>query len=247
MPKIPTLMELLQAGVHFGHRVSKRHPKMAPYIFGARNGIHILDLDKTISHLKNTLEYVTDAVAKGGIVLFLGTKKQARGIIRKYAEECGMPYVTTRWLGGTLTNFSEVSGTIKRYNELKEEQASGALSKYTKKEQLQFTKFLRETEEKIGGIVDLKRTPDIMFVVDIQREKTAVKEAVSKGIPVVALADTNVNPDVVTRMIPSNDDAVKTIEMMVGLVAEAVKEGLVERGRILAEQKKAETKEKAAA
>ncbi|KPJ85160.1 hypothetical protein AMJ57_04165 [Parcubacteria bacterium SG8_24] len=231
MPRIPTLLELLQAGVHFGHRVSRRHPKTDQFIFGARNGIHIIDLNKTMSRLKETLESVSDIAARGGVILFVGTKKQAREIVKKAALDCGMPYVTSRWLGGTLTNYNEVFGMIKRYNELKEERDTGKLSKYTKKEQSRFIRFLEDTEEKVGGITDMKRPPDALFVIDIKKERTAVREANTKGIPVIALIDTNVNPDLIAHGIPSNDDAVKTIDLMTRLVAEAVKEGKERRGQ----------------
>lgn len=226
MPKIPTLVEMLQAGVHFGHKTSRWHPKMEPFIFGSRNGIHIIDLEKTAEVMKRTLESVRDIVSRGGTVLFLGTKRQAAPIVEKYAKECGMPYVTNRWLGGTFTNFGEVSGLIRRYHQLREDKESGALArKYTKKEQVRFGKELGELEEKVGGITEMKRLPEAIFVIDAKNEKTAVDEAKTRGIPVIALLDTNVNPDDIAYGIPSNDDAVKTIEMMTRLIAEAVKEG----------------------
>jgi small subunit ribosomal protein S2 len=217
---------MLQAGVHFGHKTARRHPKMEPYIFGERSGIHIIDLDKTLSTMKTTLEAVRDMAARGATILFVGTKKQATEVVKRNAEECGMPYVTERWLGGTFTNFSEVSGLIRRYHDLKEMQDSGALArKYTKKEQLRFSREIEDLEQKVGGIKDMKRLPDAVFIVDCKKEKTALRESKSKGVPVIALLDTNVNPDDITHGIPSNDDAVKTIEMMVGLVTEAIKEG----------------------
>lgn len=226
MPKLPTLLELLQAGVHFGHKVSRWHPKMEKFIFGARNGIHIIDLNQTIIQLDRTLEYISDLVGKGGIVLFLGTKRQAREIVKKYAEQCGMPYVTERWLGGTLTNFTEVGLLIKKHRDLKEAQDTGKLAeKYTKKEQVKFRKQLEDLEAKIGGILNMTKLPDAMFVIDVVKEKTALAEADKRNIPVIALADTNVNPERLRYAIPSNDDAVKTIELMCKLVAEAVNEG----------------------
>lgn len=226
MPNLPTITEMLQAGVHFGHKTSRRHPKMEPYIFGERSGIHIIDLDKTLSTMKGTLDSVRDMAARGAMILFVGTKKQAAGVVRKYAEGCSMPYVNERWLGGTFTNWSEVSGLVRRYHDLKEKQESGALArKYTKKEQLLFSREIEELESKVGGIKDMKRLPDAVFIVDCKKEKTALREAKTKGVPVIALLDTNVNPDDIAYGIPSNDDAVKTIEMMVRLVAEAIKEG----------------------
>lgn len=228
MSKLPTLLELLQAGVHFGHRVSRWHPKMEKFIFGARNGIHIIDLNQTIIQLDRTLGYINDLVSRGGTILFLGTKRQAREIVKKYADQCGMPYVTERWLGGTLTNFPEVGLLIKKHRELKEAQDTGKLAeKYTKKEQVKFRKQLEDLEAKIGGILDMTKLPDALFVVDVVKEKTAVEEASKRNIPVIALADTNVNPDRLKYAIPSNDDAVKTIDLMCKLVAEAVNDGKV--------------------
>lgn len=229
MPKIPTLLELLQAGVHFGHRESRWHPKMEQFIFGARNGIHIIDLEKTQTKLEEAKEWTRELVARGGTILFLGTKRQAAGIVRKYAEECGMPYITGRWLGGTLTNYGEVMNLVRHFNDLKAKQASGELAKYTKKEQSNFAKEIADLENKVGGIKNVVRPPDALFVVDIMKEKTAVAEAVVRKIPIVALVDTNVNPDLVAHPIPSNDDAVKTIELMVSQIASAVTEGKEQR------------------
>lgn len=225
MPTLPSLTELLQAGVHFGHKESRWDPKMKKYIFGTRNGIHIIDLERTLVKLKEACDYVRELSARGGVVLFLGTKRQARDIIRKYALECGAPFVAGRWLGGTLTNFGEVSTLIKRFNDLKAQQASGALQKYTKKEQARFAKLIGEMDVKVGGIYNVVRPPDAIFVIDVKKEKTAVAEARVRKIPIIALSDTNVNPESIAYPIPSNDDAVKTIEIMVKMIAEAVKEG----------------------
>ena len=225
MPQVPSLLELLQAGVHFGHRESKWNPKMKEYVFGARNGIHIVDLEKTQIKLKEALDFVRDTTARGGVILFLGTKRQAREIVKKYAIDCSAPYIAGRWLGGTLTNYGEVMNLVRHYNDLKVKQASGALAKYTKKEQSNFAKEIADLENKVGGIKDVVRPPDALFIIDIMKEKTAVAEAQTRKIPIVALVDTNVNPDLVAYPIPSNDDAVKTIELMTRLVAAAVKEG----------------------
>jgi len=240
---MPTILEMLQAGVHFGHKESRWNPKMKQYIFGSRNGIHIIDLEKTQTMLEDACNYVRDLTARGGLILFLGTKDQAAGVIKKYAEDAGMPYVSGRWLGGTLTNFNAVMGLVRHYNDLKSKQASGALAKYTKKEQSMFAKEIEDLESKVGGIKNIVRPPDAVFIVDMMKEKTAVAEAVVKKIPIVALTDTNVNPEIVTHPIPSNDDAVKTIELMVKTVAAAAKEGRAMRERRAAE----EVKEKAAA
>ncbi|MFC1638931.1 30S ribosomal protein S2, partial [Patescibacteria group bacterium] len=199
---------------------------MKPFIFGERSGIHIIDLDKTMSMMQRTLDQVRDLAARNATILFVGTKKQAAETVRKYAEACDSPFVTNRWLGGTFTNWSEVSNLVRRYHRLKEDKDSGALArKYTKKEQLKFSRELEELEGKVGGIKDMKRLPDAVFIVDCKKEKTAVRESRTKGIPIIALMDTNVNPEHVAYGIPSNDDAVKTIDMMVRLVSEAIAEG----------------------
>jgi len=224
--KAPTLLELLQAGVHFGHRESRWHPKMQEFIFGSRGGVHIIDLEKTLVRLEEAKKYVRDLVGRGGTVLILGTKKQAAPIVKKYAEEVGAPYVTSRWLGGTLTNYKEVMGLVRRYKELVDMRESGEMAKkYTKKERVRFDRQIIDAEEKIGGIKDMNRLPDAIFIVDVVHEKTALLESGVKKIPVIALADTNVNPDRIAYPIPSNDDAVKTIELMVTQIADAIKEG----------------------
>ena len=238
---------MLQAGVHFGHRESRWHPKMKEYIFGARGGVHIIDLEKTQLRLEEATEYVKNLVARGGTILFLGTKNQAKAVIEKYALDCGMPYVNTRWLGGMLTNYNEVMHVVRRYHELKGMQASGEMAKkYTKKEQSRFARQIKDAETKIGGIKDMTRPPDAIFIVDIMHEKTALLEARVKRIPVVALTDTNVDPSVVAYPIPSNDDAVKTVELMTRVIAEAVKEGLKLRAAKAAEEAKAAPKSETA-
>lgn len=235
MPTLPSITELLEAGVHFGHKESRWHPKMKPFIFGTRNGIHIVDLERTLVKLKEALDYVRELTARGGVILMLGTKRQAKDIIRKYATEADAPFVAGRWLGGTLTNFSEVSALIRRFNDLKAKQAAGELQKYTKKEQAGFAKDIADMENKVGGICKITRPPDAIFVVDVKKEKTAVAEARVRKIPIIALSDTNVNPESIAYPIPSNDDAVKTIEIMTRLVAEAIKEGKALREKAMSE------------
>ncbi|PIY63360.1 30S ribosomal protein S2 [Candidatus Uhrbacteria bacterium CG_4_10_14_0_8_um_filter_58_22] len=226
MLKLPSMLELLQAGVHFGHKTARRHPKMMPYIFGERGGINIIDLDRTLSMAKTALGRLQEIAARGGTILFVGTKKQVSDTVRREAEGCGMPYVTNRWLGGTFTNFSEVSNQIRRHHDLKDKQESGVLArKYTKKEQVVFLREIDELEKKVGGIKSLRKLPDAIVIIDCKKEKTALREAKSVGVPVFALLDTNVNPEDITYGIPANDDAVKTINMMVHLFAEAVKAG----------------------
>lgn len=225
MPKIPELTELLEAGVHFGHKTSRWSPKMAEYIFGERSGVHIIDLEKTVVKLQEALNFVSDVASRGGTILFVGTKKQGAEAIRAAALDSGMPYVDKRWLGGTLTNFHAIQSVIKRYLDLKFKSGQGELSKYTKKEQLGFQKEMEDLEVKVGGLVGLNKLPQAVFILDIKQEETAFTEAVRCNIPIVAVCDTNVNPEEVEYVIPANDDAVKSIKMIVGLVAEAVKEG----------------------
>lgn len=225
MTKIPTLEEMLKAGLHFGHKISKRHPKMDSYIFTSRNNIHIINLEATQEKLKEALEFLKETASTGGTILFIGTKPQALPIIEKYAKECETPYINERWLGGTLTNFSVISKTIKKYNDLKEKQEKGELKKYTKREQVMFGKDIEDMARKVDGIKNLERIPSAIFVLDVKKEKTAVMEAEKKNIPIVAVCDTNVNPRQIKYPIPANDDAISSIEMIVSLVAEAIKEG----------------------
>ena len=225
MVKIPTLLEMLKAGVHFGHQVSRWHPKMAKYIFGKRNGINVIDLEKTQEKLEEALNFIKDAAQKGSVILFLGTKKQAQEIVKKYAKECGAPYITERWLGGTVTNFKVISKVLKKLKKVEAQKESGEIKKYTKKEQLVITREAEKMDNLIGGIKDLEKIPDVLFVVDVKKNSTAIKEAKIKKIPIVAFCDTNINPEIVDYPIPANDDATKSIEMIVSLVAEAVKEG----------------------
>jgi len=225
MPQVPDLLTMLKSGVHFGHKLSKRHPKMEPFIFTSKNGFHIINIEETQTRLQEALAFVEKVVANGGTLLFLGTKKQAQPIIRKYAEACGMPFVVERWLGGTFTNFAAISKLTKKYRTLKEQKARGELEKYTKKEQLDFDREIQKLEKVVGGIAEMSRVPEAIFVCDIKKEKTAVREAIRKNVPIVALCDTNTNPDLVTYPIPSNDDAIKSIELMTQLIASAVAAG----------------------
>lgn len=225
MPNIPTLEEMLKAGVHFGQKTSRWHPKMTPFIFGSRGGIHIVNLETTQEKLKQALDYVKDVAARGGTVLFVGSKRQAQAIVKEQAERCGMPHVTERWLGGTLTNFGQIKKSLKRLRMLKDQDAKGELKKYTKKEQLLLRREIKDMDRKLGGIINMEKIPEAVFVVDIKTEKTAVAEAKVTKTKVVAMCDTNVNPDKVDYIIPANDDSVKAIEMMCILVAEAIEEG----------------------
>ncbi|MCI0479538.1 30S ribosomal protein S2 [Candidatus Uhrbacteria bacterium] len=225
MQKIPSLAELLQAGAHFGHRTSKWHPKMKKFIMGSRQGIHIIDLEETRASLERALAFAKQVTSRGGVVLFVGTKKQASDIVEKAALDAGMPYVNRRWLGGTLTNFAVITAMLRKYKDLKRKQEKGELGKYTKYEQLKFDEQIKQLEDKIGGIKDLGRIPDAVFILDIKKDKTALIEATRRGVKVIALCDTNVNPTDIDYAIVSNDDAIKTIDLMANIVAKACKEG----------------------
>lgn len=227
--KIPSIEEMLKAGMHFGHRTSRWHPKMGPFIFTQRNGVHIIDLQKSQKMLETALEYLKKMTAEGKVILFVGTKAQVAKPIKKMAEEVNMPYVVGKWLGGCLTNFSVIKKSIKRYVNLKNQKESGKLKKYTKKEQLDFDREIEKLEMRVGGLVNLSKVPDVVFVWDIKEEKTALTEARKKNIPVVAICDTNVNPDNVNYVIPSNDDATKTIKLLLGTIKEAILEGRAEK------------------
>ena len=225
MPTNPTLAELLQAGVHFGHQRSKWHPKMKKFIFGERQGIHIINLEETQKALTDACAFVRQTTARGGVVLFVGTKKQAADIVAKAATSAGMPYVNKRWLGGTLTNFVNMAQLLRKYRDLKRKLEKGELSKYTKFEQMKFAEQVENYDDKIGGLIDLLRIPEAVFILDIRKDKTALEEAVRRGVKIVALCDSNVNPTPVDYCIPANDDAVKSIELLANLVASAAKEG----------------------
>ena len=221
-----SMMNMLKAGVHFGHKKSKRHPKMEQYIYTIRNGINILDLSKTTIKLNEAIAYVKEISSKGGTVLFVGTKKQSKKIIKDVAKKCDMPYVAERWLGGTFTNFSKIAASINRLEKMIEQKESGELEKkYNKKERLEIDREIKRLEKKFGGIMNMKKLPDAVFVVDIKEDLTTVNESKSKNIPVIALVDTNVDPSTIDYPIPSNDDAVRAIELMANAIADAVVEG----------------------
>ena len=224
--KIPSILEMLKAGVHFGHQSSHWHPKMKPFIFTERNNIHVIDLEKTQVALKSVLEDVKKFATEGKVILFITTKPQAREIVKEAAIDCSMPYLVDRWIGGLLTNFSEIKKLLKKYNQLKEEKASGEIEKYTKKEQLDFTRELEKMSTYLEGISTLTKKPDLIFIPSLQREKTAVVEANKTNVPIIAICDTNANPDKADYVIPANDDAVNSIKMMVTLVSQAIKEGI---------------------
>lgn len=222
---MPTVMELLQSGVHFGHQKGRWHPKMKSYIFTERSGVHIIDLEKTLEKLEKASEYVSKVAANGGYVLFVGTKSQGQAIIKKYAEMCGMPYINQRWVGGLFTNYSNVSKLIKKYRSLKEQRDSGALAKYTKKEQVEFSKEIERLDKMVGGLENMTKLPEAVFVLDVKREKTAVMEAKKRKITVVGFSDSNINPEMLDYAIPANDDAVNSIDLITRVIAASVNEG----------------------
>ena len=224
-----TMKELLEAGVHFGHQTKRWNPKMKPYIFGARNGIYIIDLQKTVRMFKNAYNFVVDAAKSGETVMFVGTKKQAQDSVAEEASRCGMFYVNQRWLGGMLTNFATVKQSIDRLKRLDAMVADGTIEAYTKKEALQLNKEREKLEKTLGGIKGMHKLPGALFVIDPKNEEIAIMEAKKLGIPVVAIVDTNCDPDDINYIIPGNDDAIRAIRLLTGKIADAVNEGLQAR------------------
>lgn len=226
---IISIRALLETGVHFGHRASRWNPKMAPYIFGERSGIHIIDLQQTIVAVEDAYRLVRDTVAEGGAVLFVGTKRQAQEAIEAEAKRCGMSFVNQRWLGGTLTNWRTIRERIQYLKNLEARRDRGEFDLITKKEALQLTRKIEKLNHRLGGIREMTRLPDRVFVVDTVREETAVHEANILGIPVIAMVDTNCDPDRIDHIIPSNDDAIRAIKLITSKIADAVLEGAATR------------------
>lgn len=225
MPEI-SMKQLLEAGVHFGHQTSRWNPKMKTYIFGARSGIHIIDLQQTVTMFKEASRFVRDLVGSGGSILFVGTKKQAQESIKEEAERCGMFYVHNRWLGGTLTNFATIRQSIERLRKLEEMENDPKVTEaLTKKEMLGVKREKEKLEHSLGGIKGMRKLPDAIFVIDPKQEEIAVREARKLGIPVVAIVDTNCDPDLIDHKIPGNDDAIRAIRLFCAAVADAVIEG----------------------
>ena len=225
------MRQLLEAGVHFGHQTHRWNPKMAPYIFGDRNGIHIIDLAQTVPLLHQALVAVRDTVAAGGRVLFVGTKRQATEVIARTAQQCAQYYMNTRWLGGTLTNWKTISNSIKRLRELENLLSDEASTGFTKKEILNLTRERDKLELAIGGVKDMGGLPDLMIVIDTNKESIAIAEAHKLGIPVIAILDSNCNPDGITYPVPGNDDATRAIELYCSLFSGAVIDG-IEQGAV---------------
>ena len=228
MPAV-SMKALLESGVHFGHRTNKWNPKMRPYIFTERNGIHIIDLQQTVKLLDDAFNKVRDTVAAGGSILFVGTKRQAQETIQDEAERCGMPYVNQRWLGGTLTNWVTIQQRIVELTRLEKMFETGEIHNLTKKEGLLIQREITRLQTRLSGVRNMKSLPDLLFIIDIEREDTAVREANLKSIPVIALVDTNCNPSDIDYVIPSNDDAIRAIKLLVGRMADAVIEGKMMR------------------
>jgi small subunit ribosomal protein S2 len=222
---IISMKALLESGVHFGHRTHKWHPSMKPYIFTERNGIHIIDLQKTVKAVEQAYALVRDTVAEGGTILFVGTKRQAQEMIQAEAARCGMPYVTDRWLGGMLTNWRTIRQRLNELERLERMREAGDFGRITKKEALILTRKIERLEAILGGIRKMTNLPDALFVVDVMREATSIHEANLLNIPVIGMVDTNCDPRDVDYVIPSNDDAIRAIKLMVGKIADAVIEG----------------------
>ncbi len=222
---VVTMRQMLEAGVHFGHQTRRWNPKMKRFIFGERNGIYIIDLEQTLTRVETAYNFVRDLSAKGGTIMFIGTKKQAQDPVRSYAEKVGMPYVNERWLGGMLTNFETISKRVAKMQEYERMQASGEFDAMPKKEALLLTRELVKLQKNLGGFRGQAKRPDAIFVLDTKKEHIAVTEANKLKIPVIAVVDTNVDPDVVQFPIPGNDDAIRANGLMCRVIAEAVEEG----------------------
>ncbi len=222
---LPSLPELLEAGVHFGHQSRRWNPHAAKFIFTKKNGIHIIDLALTVEALDKACSFLYEITKSGGSVVFVGTKRQAREIVKREAERCGAFYVTERWLGGTLTNFVELEKNLQKLRKLKKDLEGGFYDSYTKKERREVQENISRLERFFGGIETLAKRPEAIFVVDMKRERTAVKEALAVGVPVVAIVDTNSDPDLVDYAIPGNDDAIRAVDILVSTIADAVASG----------------------
>ncbi|MGZ4717538.1 MAG: 30S ribosomal protein S2, partial [Acidimicrobiales bacterium] len=225
MSPVVTMRQLLEAGVHFGHQTRRWNPKMKRFIYGERNGIYIIDLQQTLARIETSYSFIRDLVGEGGTVLFVGTKKQAQDAVQSYAETCGMPYINERWLGGMLTNFETIAKRVAKMQEYQRMRASGEFEAMPKKEALLIGRELEKLERNLGGIRRMERLPDAIFVLDTNKEDIAVTEANKLGIPIVAVVDTNCDPDIIQFVIPGNDDAIRASNLMCRVIADAVEEG----------------------
>ncbi|MCB0208189.1 MAG: 30S ribosomal protein S2 [Anaerolineae bacterium] len=236
LDQVVSMKSLLEAGVHFGHRTRRWNPKMKPYIFTERNGIHIIDLQQTIKRLDDAYELVKNTVSSGGVVLFVGTKKQAQESIAQESSRCGMPYVNQRWLGGTLTNWRTIRQRIDYMLEIERQQSRGEFARLTKKEALMREREIARLNHRLGGLKEMRRLPNLLFVVDVRRDAIAVKEANILGIPIIAMVDTNCDPDPIDYIIPSNDDAIRALKLMNSTIASAALEGQAILSSVRAEE-----------
>ncbi len=225
MITVPSIEEMLKAGMHFGHRTNRWHPKMKQFIFTSKNGVYIIDLRQTQKKLQIALEFIEKSIAEKKTFLFVGTKSQVAGPLKELAEKTQQSYVVGKWLGGYLTNFSIVRKSVKKYLDLIEKRDTGKLDKYTKKERLNFDREIKKLEMRVGGLTALNKLPDILFIWDIREEATAVREAQQKNIPIIAICDTNVNPEEVNYPIPGNDDSTKTIKLVLASIQQAILAG----------------------
>ncbi|GAA5190515.1 30S ribosomal protein S2 [Ferrimonas gelatinilytica] len=231
-----SMRDMLKAGVHFGHQTRYWNPKMKPFIFGARNKVHIINLEHTVPMMNEALAYISNVASKNGKVLFVGTKRAASQAVREAAQSCGQYYVDNRWLGGMLTNWKTVRQSIKRLKDLEAQSQDGTFEKLTKKEALMRTREMAKLDKSLGGIKDMGGLPDVMFVIGADHEHIAIKEANNLGIPVVAIVDTNTNPDGVNYIVPGNDDAIRAIQLYTSAVAQAVQDGRSQDLVVQAEQ-----------
>ena len=222
---VVTMRQLLEAGVHFGHQTRRWNPKMKRFIFGERNGIYIIDLKQTLERIDTAYSFVRDLVAENGTVLFVGTKKQTQDPVSRYASQCGMPYINERWLGGMLTNFATIAGRVKKMQEYERMRAAGDFEAMPKKEALILSRELDKLQRNLGGIRNMSRLPNAVFIIDTKKEHIAVTEANKLGLPIVAVVDTNCDPDVIDYVIPGNDDAIRAGTLMCRVIADAVEEG----------------------
>lgn len=221
----PSMQDMLEAGVHFGHKVSRGNPRMKPYVYAARDGIHIIDLAKSEEKLKEAIKVVNELGKNGGTLLVVGTKKQAREVVEVLSKEAGAYYLNVRWIGGLLTNFDEVRRNIKKLNDLKNEKQAGTLSRYTKKEQLLIARKLEKFDKELGGVAEMDKLPDAIFILDCVADHTAVKEAIKSGVTLIGVSDTNANPDLLDYPIPANDDGIKSIKLVAEAVINAYRDG----------------------
>jgi len=217
------LEEMAQAGIHFGHRTSRINPKMKPFLYGVRNGVNIIDLEKTIEKFKEALEFIQELISEEKVLLLVGTKIQVKNLVKEMAQEYSLPYVTERWLGGTFTNFENIKKRIEYFKDLENKNKEGELDKYTKKERAKFEQELRNLEIKFGGIKNLEKLPDAIFVLDMKKDAAAIKEAKTHGIKIIAIADTNVDPTLADYPIPANDDAISSVKYILEKVKEVIK------------------------